>query len=183
MYVCGITKSTQMWCKLTSSNVACHGLVRQTSPTSLHMENSLCCIVFHRQSQLSRSLCFSLAHSLSSWVKSHWWQIDGIMMVYMVDFSGLFWWGTDPLYLWPWRSPSSLTFPVFDFPLWLYCLMSSSSSAGHGYTQLAPVYFLTEEEVWFGRKCAQLFFLYQPLKFEYLERSQLLWLNNVAIFT
>lgn len=81
----GITKSNQMWCKLTSSNVACHGLVRQTSLTSLQMENSLCCIVFHRQSQLSRSLSFSHARSPSLSVimnkitlVTDWWNHDGL---------------------------------------------------------------------------------------------------------
>ena len=64
-YIYGIIKSNQLRCEWTSSNVACHVLVRQTSLTCLQMENSLCCIVFHIQSQLSRPLSFSLAGSPS----------------------------------------------------------------------------------------------------------------------
>lgn len=119
----------------------------------------------------SLSLLLTLPLALSSSIKSHWWQIDGIMMVYRVDFSGLFWLSTDPLYLWPRCFSSSLTFHMCDFPLSLFCQVRSSSLAGGGYTQLAWVYFRSKEEVWVGRKCAQLFFLYQPLRFEDLERS------------
>lgn len=74
-----------MWCKLTSSNVACHDLVRQTSLTSLQMENSLRRIVFHGQSQLSRSLSRRLARSPSLSVimnkitpVTDWWNHDGL---------------------------------------------------------------------------------------------------------
>ncbi len=160
VYVCGHNKSNQMWCKLTSSNVACHGLVRQTSLTSLQMENSLCCIVFHRQSQHSRSLFFSLARSLSSWIKSPWCQTDGIMMVW-------FKWFTLAEH-WPSVSTAVMFLLIFDlcvchFTLRLLYQVRSSSSAGG--------YFWSEEEVWVWRECAQLFFLYQPLRFGDLERS------------
>lgn len=56
----GITKSNRMWCEMTASNVACHGSVRQTSLTSLQMENSLCCIVFHARGQVCSSLFLSV---------------------------------------------------------------------------------------------------------------------------
>lgn len=49
-----------MWCEMTASNVACHGSVRQTSLTSLQMENSLCCIVFHARGQVCSSLFLSV---------------------------------------------------------------------------------------------------------------------------
>ena len=83
VHVCRVPKSNQMWCKLTSSNVACHGSARQTSLTSLQMGNSLCCIVFHRQSQLSRSLSRACSRSLSVIMNkitpvTDWWNHDGL---------------------------------------------------------------------------------------------------------
>lgn len=64
MCVCGITKSAQMWCKLTSSNVACCGLVGQTSLTSLHMENSLC-VYYISRAEPTLSFVWFLSRSLS----------------------------------------------------------------------------------------------------------------------
>lgn len=89
------------------------------------------CVVLYftdRANSLLRSLSPYPSFSLSSWIKSHQWQIDEIVMVYRLDFSGLFWLSADPQYLWPWCFSSSLTFRMCDFPLWLFCQVRSSSS-------------------------------------------------------
>lgn len=71
----GITKSNRMWCEMTASNVACHGSVRQTSLTSLQMENSLCCIVFHARGQVCSSLFLSVVVNTINPV-TDWWDRD-----------------------------------------------------------------------------------------------------------
>lgn len=70
----GITKSNRMWCEMTASNVACHGSVRQTSLTSLQMENSLCCIVFHTRGQVCSSLflCRCEHNQPGDWLMGSW---------------------------------------------------------------------------------------------------------------
>lgn len=66
-------------------------------------------------------------------------------------------------------SPHVWPFARVTFPHWLFCQVSSSSSAGDGYTQLAGVYFWFEKEVWVGRKLHDCFFFFQWLMFEVLE--------------
>lgn len=58
----------------------------------------------------ANSVAGSSSLSLSWWIKSNQWLIDGIMIVYRVDFSGLFWLSTDSYYLRLQCFSSSLTF-------------------------------------------------------------------------
>lgn len=123
-----------MWCQLTSSNVGCHGLVRQTSLTSLQMENSLCCIVLHRRSQLSRSLSFSLARSPSLSVimnkitlVTDWWNHDGLQ--------GWFQWFILAEH-WPSVSVAVTFLRIFDLP----------------HVRLSPLAILSSEVFLFGRR-------------------------------
>lgn len=181
LHVCGITKSYQMRCKLTRSNVACHGLVRQTSLTSLQMENSLCCIVFHMWSHRSRS---PRAHSpfflsLSPWIKSRWWQIDGITMVCGVDFRGLFWLSADPARPWSCLFSPSLTFGAASSPLLLFYPVRSSSSTGGGCRQSAGVYFDLRRKFRLGESVQNCFSFTSPGGLMMWEQQcQLLWQNN-----
>lgn len=100
------------------------------------------CIRFHGQSQLSRSFGFSLARSVSSWIKSHWWRIDRIKnQLERLTLA---------------RRP----FRMLTFPSGYTAKWALPQQQGGGCTQLARVYFWSEEDVWVGRKCAQLFFLY-----------------------
>lgn len=80
----GITKSNRMWCEMTASNVACHGSVRQTSLTSLQMENSLCCIVFHTRGQVCSSLflCRCEHNQPGDWLMGSWLFTGLILAVY-----------------------------------------------------------------------------------------------------
>lgn len=135
----GITESNRMWCEMTASNVACHGSVRQTSLTSLQMENSLCCIVFHARGQVCSSLFLS-----ALWTQSTRRLIDGIVIVYRVDFGGLFWLAALTLgvrgvclQLWP--------FYVCDFRF--LSRSAESTSPRGGFAQLAQVYSWSAENI------------------------------------
>lgn len=157
MYVCGITKSAQMWCKLTSSNVACCGLVWQTSLTSLHMENSLC-VYYISRADPTLSFVWFLSSSLSVVMNkitlvTDWPNQESIGEAYfgLALASWIGGLGVSP-HLWPFRM---LTFPSGYTAKW-----ALPKQQGGGCTQLAQVYFWSEEDVWVGRKCAQLFFLY-----------------------
>lgn len=132
------------------------------------------CVVLYftdRANSLVRSLSLLLSLPLSVIMNkitpvTDWWNHDGLQ--------GWFQWFILADH-WPSVSVAMVFLLIFDLrmcdvPLQLFFQVRSSSSAGDGYTQLAGVYFWFEKEVWVGRKCAQLFFLYEPLRFEDLER-------------
>lgn len=116
------------------------------------------CIIFHGQSQLSRLSLWFLSSSLSVVMNkialvTDWLNQESIGGAYFgsaltIRIGGL---GISP-HLWPFRK---LTFPSGYTAKW-----ALPQRQGGGCTQLAQVYFWSEEDVWVGRKCAQLFFLY-----------------------
>lgn len=107
----GITKSNRMWCEMTASNVACHGSVRQTSLTSLQMENSLCCIVFHARGQVCSSLFLSVVVNTINPV-TDWWDRDCLQGWFRRFILAR---GADPQHLRLRCFSSTLTFYVCDF--------------------------------------------------------------------
>lgn len=105
-----------MWCKLTSPYVSLSWLGEaDESDISPDGEQLVLNCISQTEPTFSFSLARSPSLSLSSWIKSHWWRIDRIMMVYRVDFRGLFWLSADSPYLWPWCFSSSLTSRMCDF--------------------------------------------------------------------
>jgi len=99
-----------MGCKLTSSNVACHGFGEtDMSDISPDGEQLVLYCVSPTEPTLPLSLSLSLKITMSKITLA---TDDGIMMVYRVDFAGLFWLSADPQHLWP----SFSTFPHVQLP-------------------------------------------------------------------